>query len=377
MLLVAGLQAAQDIDRVLHRGLGDVDLLEAPRERVVLLEDAAIFVVGRRADAAQLAVGERGLDQVGGVHHAARGRAGADHGMDLIDEQNRARLLLHLREHRLQALLEIAAILGAGNERSHVERIDRGIEQHVRHLVLDDHARQALGDRGLADAGFADVQGIVLAPPAQNLDGALHLELAADQRIDLALARGFVEVRRVLLRARCRCRRRRARHRPRLPPSSRSLRSSPPAFERPWAMKLTTSRRDTSCMLSRYAAWRLLFAEDRDQHVGHGDFFLAARLHVEHRALQHPLKAERRLHVTILARRQPRRGLVDELLELRLELGGIRPAGLQDLANLRGVHDREQQVLHRHEFMARLARAGESIVQAKLEFLTKHWLRLF
>ena len=35
------------------------------------------------------------------------------------------------------------------------------------------------------------------------------------------------------------------------PPSSRSLRSSPPAFDRPCAMKLTTSRRDTSCMLSR------------------------------------------------------------------------------------------------------------------------------
>ncbi len=34
-------------------------------------------------------------------------------------------------------------------------------------------------------------------------------------------------------------------------------------------------------------------------------------------------------------------------------------------------------MLYRHEFMARLARAGERIVQTKFEFLTKHWLRLF
>ena len=121
----------------------------------------------------------------------------------------------------------------------------------------------------------------------------------------------------------------------------------------------------------------LLFAEDRDQHVGHGDLFLAARLDVKHRSLQHPLETQRRLHVTVLARRQPRRRLVDELLELGLELGGVRPAGLQDLPDFRGIDDREQQVLHRHEFVARLARAGKGIVQAKLEFLTKHWLRLF
>ena len=115
---------------------------------------------------------------------------------------------------------------------------------------------------------------------------------------------------------------------------------------------------------------RLLFAEDRHQHVGNRDLLLAARLHVEHRALQHPLETERRLHVAILARRQARRGLIDELLQLGLELGGVGAAGLQDLADLRGVDDGEQQMLHRHEFVARLARAGKGIVQAKLEFLT-------
>ncbi len=122
---------------------------------------------------------------------------------------------------------------------------------------------------------------------------------------------------------------------------------------------------------------RLLFAENRDQDIGDRHLFLAARLHVEHRALQHPLEAQGRLHVAVLAGRQAGRGLLDELLQLGLELGGVGPARLQDLAHLRGIHDGEQQMFHGHEFVTRLARGGKRIVQAKFEFLTKHWLRLF
>jgi hypothetical protein len=97
----------------------------------------------------------------------------------------------------------------------------------------------------------------------------------------------------------------------------------------------------------------------------------------KHGALQHPLESQGGLHVAVLAARQSRRRLVDELLELGLELGGVGTAGLQDLPDLRRIHDREQQMFHRHEFMARLARTGKCIVQTKFEFLTEHWLRLF
>ena len=110
-----------------------------------------------------------------------------------------ARDLLQLRDHALQALLEITAILGAGDQRAHVERIDGAVGEHLGHLALDDEARQAFGDGGLADAGFADVQRIVLAPPAQDLDGALDLELAADQRIDAPFLGHAIQIRRVLL----------------------------------------------------------------------------------------------------------------------------------------------------------------------------------
>ena len=91
VLFEARLQTHEDLDRLRHRGLHDIDLLEAPRERVILLEDAAVFLVGGRADAADLAVGQHRLDEVRGVHDAARGRARADDRVDLVDEENRAR----------------------------------------------------------------------------------------------------------------------------------------------------------------------------------------------------------------------------------------------------------------------------------------------
>jgi predicted DCC family thiol-disulfide oxidoreductase YuxK len=48
-------------------------------------------------------------------------------------------------------------------------------------------------------SGFADVQGVVLATAAQDLDGALDLELAPDQRIDAPLLRHLVQIGGVLL----------------------------------------------------------------------------------------------------------------------------------------------------------------------------------
>ena len=66
--------------------------------------------------------------------------------------------------------------------------------EHVRHLAMDDPARQPLRDCGLADAGFADEQRIVFLPPAQDLDRAVDFGFAANQWIDLAVLGLLVEV---------------------------------------------------------------------------------------------------------------------------------------------------------------------------------------
>ena len=192
VFLEIGLQPFQDLDRILNRRLVDVDLLEPAHQRAVLLEILTVLFIGCRADAADRAGGERRLEQIRRVHRAAGGRAGADHGVDLVDEHDRAGIGLDLLDHLLEPFLEIAAIARAGEQRAHIEREHGGAFEHVGHFAVDDAARQTLGDRGLADAGIADEQRIVLLAAAEHLDRAVDLGVAADQRIDLAVACAFL-----------------------------------------------------------------------------------------------------------------------------------------------------------------------------------------
>jgi hypothetical protein len=67
-----------------------------------------------------------------------------------------------LLEHGLEALLELAAVLGAGDQRADVERDEPLVAQAVGHVAVDDALREALGDRGLAHAGLADEHRVVL-----------------------------------------------------------------------------------------------------------------------------------------------------------------------------------------------------------------------
>ncbi len=114
--------------------------------------------------------------------------------MDFVDEQDGARCGFHFGDDGFQPLLEIAAIAGAGEQRAHVERENRRFEEDFRDVAVDDALGQALGDRGFADARVAHIKRVVLGAAAKNLDRALDLMLSADQRVDLAALRLFVEV---------------------------------------------------------------------------------------------------------------------------------------------------------------------------------------
>ena len=184
--LVLLLDAAEDADGVLHARLVHQHRLEAALEGGVLL-DLAVLVQRRRPDQAQLAAGQRRLEHVAGVHRAL-GLTGADDGVQLVDEQNHAPLAGgRLGDDRLQALLELAAVLGAGQQRAHLQGDDALFLEAFGHVALDDPLSQALNDGGLAHARLADQHRVVLGAPQQDLNGAADFLVAADDRIQLAL----------------------------------------------------------------------------------------------------------------------------------------------------------------------------------------------
>ena len=119
--LVAGLQTTQDGNRILDGWLLHQNGLEAALQGWVLLDILAVFVERGGTDAVQFAAGQHRLEQVARVHRAL-GLARADDGMQLIDEQDDLALgLFDLGEDGLQPLLKFAAVLGARDQRAHVE----------------------------------------------------------------------------------------------------------------------------------------------------------------------------------------------------------------------------------------------------------------
>ena len=197
--LVAFLQPAEDGDGVLHRRFAHVHLLEATLERGILLHVLAVLVERGGTDHAQLAAGEHRLDHVAGIHRTF-GAAGTHQRVHLVDEGDHVALGVgDLLQHRLQALLELAAVLCTGQHRPDVERHQSFVLQSLGHVAVGDSPRKALDDGGLADAGFADENGVVLRAPREHLNDTTDLFVAADDRVDLAFAGTGREVLAVLL----------------------------------------------------------------------------------------------------------------------------------------------------------------------------------
>src|SRR5262249_12479865 len=159
----------------------------------VLLDVLAVLVERRRPDALDLAAGQGGLEDVGGVDGPFRA-AGADEGVQLVDEQDGVLGPADLVHDGLDALLELAAVLGAGHHHGQIKDDDAAVAEQLGDVGVDDELGQALDDGGLADAGLAEEHRVVLGAAAEDLDDALDLIRAPDDRIELALAGQLGEV---------------------------------------------------------------------------------------------------------------------------------------------------------------------------------------
>src|SRR5205823_10785710 len=122
-------------DGVAERGLLDLDGLEAALEGGVLLEVLAVLVEGGGTDRLQLTPGQHGLEDAGGVD-GALGGARTHEGVELVDEQDDVAARADLLEDLLEALLEVAAVAGPGDQGAQVERVELLALQGLGHVVV-------------------------------------------------------------------------------------------------------------------------------------------------------------------------------------------------------------------------------------------------
>ncbi len=189
VLLQRGDQTAYHGDRHRLRWFVHLHHLEPPGQRGILFEVLLVFGPGGGGDCAQLTARQRRLQQVGGV--ALPGRTtGADQLVRLVDEHDdRLRRSFHLVDDTAQPVLELALHAGARLQQPKIERAQRHPLQTWRHVAGGKAHGETFDNRGLADAGLAGEDRIVLPPPRQDVDDLADLGVAAEDRIDLAGAR--------------------------------------------------------------------------------------------------------------------------------------------------------------------------------------------
>ena len=181
-----------------NRWLFDHDALESALERFVLLDVFLVILERGGADAAEVPTRERTLQHVGGVE-AAFDIAGADNGVELVDEKDDAPLRREdLVLDGLEPFFELTAKLGARDHFAHLEKQDALIGERVGNFGAHDALGETFDDDRLADAGLADEHRVVFFPAQQDLDEAVDLFLTTDDGVERAFAGELGEVRRVL-----------------------------------------------------------------------------------------------------------------------------------------------------------------------------------
>ncbi len=121
MHFVLFFQPTQNGNRIFHARFTDQYFLETPLQSRIFFDILAVFIQRRRADAMQLTACQRRFEHIACVH-CAFGLARADHSMNFIDKQNNLAFLFgQIRQHRLQALFKFTPVLGARQQRTHIQ----------------------------------------------------------------------------------------------------------------------------------------------------------------------------------------------------------------------------------------------------------------
>ena len=150
-------------------GLLDLHPAEPPLEGGVLLDVGAELLVGGRADHLQLARASTGFKML-----AASMAPSAAPAPTMVWNSSTNRMTPPVPhqffQQAFEALLKVAAVLGAGHQAGHIQCQQPPAFEGSGHLPRRDALGQPLGQGGLAHAGLPHQAGVILLPPAEDLD---------------------------------------------------------------------------------------------------------------------------------------------------------------------------------------------------------------
>ena len=183
MYLITLAQTTQNRNSILNTRLFYHNRLETTLQSTVLFNIFAVLVQCRCTNAAQLATSKHRLKDIACVH-SALGSTGADNGVQLINKHdNLSCALADSLQHLFQALLELTAILGTGNQRRQVQSIQCLVLQAFRHISGHDTSCQTFNNRGFADTRLTNEHRVIFLTTGKNLNRAADFLITPDNRV--------------------------------------------------------------------------------------------------------------------------------------------------------------------------------------------------
>ena len=115
--------------------------------------------------------------------------------MYFVDEEDDATLGVgNFLDYAFQTLLKLALVLGAGHERTHVERVQLLVFQVLGYVAAHYTLGQSLDDGRLTRTRLTYKYRVVLSPSREDLQHAAYLVVTSDDGVELALARLFHQI---------------------------------------------------------------------------------------------------------------------------------------------------------------------------------------
>ena len=114
--------------------------------------------------------------------------------MNLVNEENDVFRFDHIIHNIFKAFFELTAVFRACDKRRHRQRDDAFILKQERHLAGCNTLRKPFGDSGLSDARLAEENWIVLRTAREDLNNAVNLCIAVNDRIKPPCTRGLDQI---------------------------------------------------------------------------------------------------------------------------------------------------------------------------------------